>query len=69
VSRARAASAAALLASRVPAGAVPVPPAGWTPAAGFLVIVMIAVTTAAAVRHRPTHRNPLDRTPPEGEEA
>jgi hypothetical protein len=67
VSRTRAAPAAvtavALLAARVPAGAVPVPPPAWTPAAGLLIVFLITVTSAAAIRH---HRN---RTAPEGKES
>lgn len=70
MSRARAASAAltavTLLAARVPADSVPVPPPAWTPAAGLLVAVLLVVTLAAAVRHRRKNRNPAA---PEGEEA
>ena len=71
MSRARAASvtAAMLLATRVPADSVPVPPAAWTPPAGLLVLILIAVTSAAAVRHHRKHRNQPDRITPEGEEA
>jgi protein-S-isoprenylcysteine O-methyltransferase Ste14 len=70
VSRARAASAAftalTLLAVRVPADSVPVPPPAWMPAAGLLVVVLLAVTLAAAVRHRRQNRTPAVA---EGEEA
>lgn len=66
MNRARAAAAAlcavALLAARVPADAVPVPPAAWTPAAGLLIFVLIAVTSVAAARH---YRNRPARTTPE----
>jgi hypothetical protein len=68
LSRVRAAgvavTAATVLAARVPAEAVPVPPAGWTPFAGLLIVALIVATSAYAIRH---HRN--HRTTPEREEA
>jgi hypothetical protein len=56
VTKGRLAVAAVLSAARVPADSVPVPPPALVPAAGFLVIFLIAVISAVAVRH---HRNHL----------
>jgi hypothetical protein len=69
VSRARVVTAAvtvAVLATQVQAQAVPVPPSGWTPAAGLLIVILLAVTSACAIRHHRNHRTAIT---PEGEGA